>query len=220
MRRARRALRRTGPAAPRNRTGADRRCRQTSISARQPAPGGDGGPGPRLLRANRLQHHRRDADPIRSRNAHAPRPSPRNFAAELPSRPRHNLICSHRSAFTLSSRLFRPRPAISECRCATLAGAGLVSVPARERNQGTGRSCRGDGRHGRPAGLAAGDKRDARERPVETCVRCGAGVPGKDAGSPATGSRTQRPAPYEYGATKQRVLECRNGNGPLRSAVS
>ena len=49
------------------------------------------------------------------------------------------------------------KPAIFECRCATLAGAGLVSGPARERNQGSGLSGRGDGRPERAAGLTAGE---------------------------------------------------------------
>ena len=40
------------------------------------------------------------------------------------------------------------------------AGAGLVSVPARERNQGSGLSGRGDGRPERAAGLAAGEEQD------------------------------------------------------------
>jgi hypothetical protein len=50
------------------------------------------------------------------------------------------------------------RPAISECRCATLAVAGLRSVPAHTRNQGSGLSGRGDGRPEGAAGLAAGDE--------------------------------------------------------------
>ena len=40
-------------------------------------------------------------------------------------------------ATSVSLAISAERPAISECRCATLAGAGLVSVPARERNQGS-----------------------------------------------------------------------------------
>ena len=50
------------------------------------------------------------------------------------------------------------RPAISECRCATLADACLLSVPAPERNQGSGLGGRGDGWHEGSAGLAAGDE--------------------------------------------------------------
>ena len=48
---------------------------------------------------------------------------------------------------------------MSECRCATLAGAGLESVPARERTQGSGLSGHGDGRPERAAGLAASEER-------------------------------------------------------------
>ena len=58
-------------------------------------------------------------------------------------------------ATSASLAISAERPAISECRSATLAGAGLVSVPARERNQGSGLSGRGGGRPARAAGLAA-----------------------------------------------------------------
>ena len=61
------------------------------------------------------------------------------------------------------------RLAMSECRCATSPGAGLVSVPARERNQGSGLSGRGDGRPERAAGLAAGEYRGRDQPRPKTC---------------------------------------------------
>jgi hypothetical protein len=73
-------------------------------------------------------------------------------------------------ATSASLAISAERPAISECRCATIAGAGLLSVPARERNQGSGLSGRGHGRPERAAGLAAGDEHVSRGRVAETCV--------------------------------------------------
>ena len=77
-------------------------------------------------------------------------------------------------AISASFAISAQRPAMSECRCAMLAGAGLVSVPARERNQGAGRSGRGDGRPEPATGLAAGEERVDRRPVVETSVRAGA----------------------------------------------
>jgi hypothetical protein len=77
-------------------------------------------------------------------------------------------------AISASFAISAQRPAMSECRCAMLAGAGLVSVPARERNQGAGRSGRGDGRPEPATGLAAGEERVDRRPVVETRVRAGA----------------------------------------------
>jgi hypothetical protein len=51
------------------------------------------------------------------------------------------------------------RPAVSECRCETLAVTGRLSVPAPEQNQGFGLNCRGDGRPAHLGGLAAGEER-------------------------------------------------------------
>ena len=74
-------------------------------------------------------------------------------------------------ATSASLAISAERPAISECRCATLAGAGLVSVPARERNQGSGLSSRGDGRPEPAAGLAAGESQVAADLRRVTCRR-------------------------------------------------
>ena len=77
-------------------------------------------------------------------------------------------------ATSASLAISAERPAISECRCATLAGAGLVSVPAHERNQGSGLSGRGDGGlNARPASLL-GNRRCAastRARPASVAAR-------------------------------------------------
>ena len=62
-------------------------------------------------------------------------------------------------------RFWPKRPAIAECRCATLADAGLVSVPARDRNQGSGLSGRDHERVELAAGLAAGELCISRRRP-------------------------------------------------------
>ncbi len=56
---------------------------------------------------------------------------------------------------------FGPRPAISECRCVTLAGCGLLSVPMPERSQGFGTGYRRDGRPEGRVGVTA----HARTRP-------------------------------------------------------
>jgi len=66
-----------------------------------------------------------------------------------------------RLARSASVAVSAERPAISECRCATVADPGLHGVPVPERNRGFGVSGRGDG-CGRPegaAGLAAGECR-------------------------------------------------------------
>jgi hypothetical protein len=60
-------------------------------------------------------------------------------------------------ATSASLAISAERPAISECRSSTLAGAALLSVHAPERNQGSGLSGRDDGRPEGTAGLAAGD---------------------------------------------------------------
>ena len=62
-------------------------------------------------------------------------------------------------------RFWPKRPAIAEWRCATLADAGLVSVPARDRNQGSGLSGRDHERVELAAGLAAGELCISRRRP-------------------------------------------------------
>ena len=86
------------------------------------------------------------------------------------------------------------RLAISECRCPTLAGGGLLSVPAPERNQGSGLSGRGDGLPEGADGLAAGDERVAVVCWGESCFRCHAseGVGMAGSGSDLHSSRRSK----------------------------
>lgn len=67
------------------------------------------------------------------------------------------------------------RPAIFECGCAALADASVLSVPAPERNQGSGLGGRGDGCHESSAGLVAGETRVSADLGRETSRRAKAG---------------------------------------------
>ena len=97
-------------------------------------------------------------------------------------------------ATSASLAISAERPAISERRCATLAGSNLLSVPAPERNQGFGLSGHGDGRPEGAAGLAAGEYEVRNHARVDTRFRCGACTPPATCGwsCPTTGGLRSR----------------------------
>ena len=81
----------------------------------------------------------------------------RNSGSTMSATARPTTRRASQLARTGSLAVSAERPAISECRCPTLSSAGLLNVPARERNQGSGLSRCGDGRPERAARLAAGE---------------------------------------------------------------
>ena len=97
-------------------------------------------------------------------------------------------------ATSASLAISAERPAISDRRCATLAGSNLLSVPAPERNQGFGLSGHGDGRPEGAAGLAAGEYEVRNHARVDTRFRCGACTPPATCGwsCPTTGGLRSR----------------------------
>ena len=68
-------------------------------------------------------------------------PAERRWPLSARRLPAHRIVASSPPALPMATSaslaISADRHAISECRCATLAGAGLVSVPARDRNQGS-----------------------------------------------------------------------------------
>src|SRR2546430_1273742 len=82
-------------------------------------------------------------------------------------RPLRRRLWSPPSSLLLATRRSEPisarSPAISERRCTTTAGSGLLSVPAPEQNQGVGLSRRRDGRPDTAVGLAGSYEQGSRE---------------------------------------------------------
>ena len=117
-------------------------------------------------------------------------------------------------ATSASVAISAERPAISECRCATLPGAGLASAPARERNQAVASAVAATGRmNARPASLLASFATS------ETQMRCRAfvlpqdflgwpgPVPGGWSGAPRFGSCVAGRRHHGWRCPAQRFLE-------------